>query len=288
MNNSTKTLKSLVSVSFLLIFAFTTFAAGADITAEDVIKRHVQSLGTPEALAAAKHRIIQGKAKGRVVQASITEVVGTAVLISTEEKRIINLAFETVGALDYSKETLLYDGKTVTAPFINSSQRSALGDFIFEYKEILKSGLMGGTLFPSWALANNEKGNMKLSFLGNEKLNGREVSVLKGVPRGGSSLAIKLYFDASTFEHVRTRYKYSQTPFYDSVAERSPIQREITYDLIEDFSDYRTIEGLRLPLDYRITFAYENVNRNRQFEWQMKFSRFSFGTAIEDDKFRVE
>lgn len=279
----------IISFIFWIFLSLSSTVAAQNsskIKPEDIVAKHLDSIGTAETLAAANNRLFEGKSQARVTQSSIITVQGKSLLASTADSNLIQMMFEAVSASDYSREQISFDGKKLNIPFNTESQRSALGDFVFNYPEIVKQSLLGGTLFSSWALTNKENKLSKLQYVGKDKIAGKQVVVLRVLPRGGSSLNIKLYFDAQTFRHLRTVYYRIFTPqgvISDDVSWR---QSETRYELVEDFSDYKQINGLNLPTAYKITYTIETQTIARQFEWLLKFSRFSFNQKMQADMFR--
>jgi hypothetical protein len=254
------------------------------IKPEEIVAKHVEAIGTAEARSAAINRMIQGKSHARVVQLANSTIQGKSLLASTADRMLLQMSFEVAVTGDYSREQISFDGREVNAPFITESKRSGLGTFVFRYKEIIKQGFFGGSLFSSWALLDVKNKIGKLSYDGTEKIGERETHVLKCVPRGGSALNIKLYFDAQTFQHLRTTYAHSVSPA-GIVSDEGRIT-ETRYRLVEDFSDYRQISGLALPTTYKINLTVESYNSTNQFEWLLTFSRFAFNQPIEDNLFK--
>lgn len=273
----------IIFAGLCLLFSASS-AAGQKLDAEEVLAKHLESIGTAEARAAVSSRIIQGKAQAQLAQSSISTIVGTAALTSDKERSMMQMSFETDDPAGYKREQIIFDGKNVTVDFITESRRSALGSFIFNYREILKEGLFGGTLFSSWALLDAKKIG-KIKYDGKDKIEGKEAHVLRYVPRGGSSLTIKLFFDAQNFRHLRSEYSRIITPSAVISAEVSPRQSETRHRFIEDFSDYKTISGLNLPTSYKITYQNETETTGREFQWRLNLSRFAFNQQLKQDTF---
>lgn len=251
---------------------------------EEILARHLESIGTIEAISAVKTRLLQGKAQARVINSSSEPSAGKGYLVSSGEKMVIQMNFEMATALDYSREHIGYDGNKINAPFITSSNRSALGSFVFGYKEIVKYGLLGGTLRTNWALLDAKNNIGKFEYEKKEKIGEVETHVLRCVPRGGSGLTIKLFFDAQNFQHLRTSYYQEISPPV-TVSDEGRIS-SIRYKLIEDFGNYKQISGLNLPLSYKITYSLEDPRQSRQYEWKIDLSRFEFNVEIKPELFQ--
>jgi hypothetical protein len=203
---------------------------------DEIIAKHIASLGTAEAIAAAANRKSEGTAQARRVQSTFTTVMGKSFLASTKDMNLLLMLFEASSNDDYKTERIAFDGSKLNIPFVTASSRSAIGSFTFEYPEIVKQGLLGGALFSSWALFDKANKVSKFEYQGKEKIGDLETYKVKLIPKGGSVLTIKLYFDAQTFRHVRTEYQRTITAGTVTVDEGRAT--EPRYKLIEDFSDF--------------------------------------------------
>ena len=275
---------SVYALCFLMMAVTCAAQDNAKMKPEEIVAKHLAAIGTPEMLASVSSRIIAGKSQARDVKATITTVAGQSVLASTKDQSLLKMKFNVVDASDYSREEIIFDGKKVNAPFITESQRSALGSFLFSYSEIVKQGLFGGSLNATWALLDAKSKISKFIYEGKEKISGKEVYVLRCVPRGGSALTIKLYFDAQTFQHVRTTY-YQVITSPITTADQGLVS-ETRYKLEEDFSAYKKISGLTLPTNYKINYTIETPSRLNQFEWLLKFSQFTYNQELKSELFQ--
>lgn len=271
--------KFLLLASFLI---FSTNANGQKTTVEDVITKHLDSIGSADSRVAVKTRILEGKVHARSTQLSSSLVKGKTVLASDTDKTVLQMSFNLI---DYPRENINFDGKNVNAAFVTAGRRSGLGSFAFNYKEIVKYGFLGGTLLSSWALLDADKKVSKLTYEGREKIGDREVHVLRSVPRNGSELSIKLYFDTQTFRHLRTRYYLVHTRNALISSEVSSRQAETRYLMIEDYSDFKAVNDLTLPTTYKITYTLETSDNSQEFEWILNFSRFAFNSILKPQLF---
>lgn len=251
---------------------------------EEIIAKHIASIGSPEAIAAAANRKSEGTAQARRVQSAFTTVTGKSYLASTKDKTLLLMLFEASSNDDYKTERIAFDGSKLNIPFVSASSRSAIGSFAFEYPEIVKQGLLGGALFSSWALFDKENKVSKFEYQGKEKIGDVETYKVKLTPKGGSVLTIKMWFDEQTFRHVRTEYQRTLTAGTVTVDEGRAT--EPRYKLIEDFSDFLPTSGVTLPTTYKITFRVDTAQRGREFEWLMKFNRFVFDQQIPAEIFQ--
>lgn len=261
------------------------------MTAEEVVAKHLASIGTAEDLAAAKSRLVMGKAKAIARTGVTRDLDGPAQLASDGDKVLFAMVF---GYTAYPYEKAGYDGQKFTvALWETTGSRSALGDFLLSQDTIFKQGLITGVLSSAWPLYNLSARGAKLSYSGTEKINGRQVHKLKYTPRkGGANLTINLFFDAETFHHVRTEYKYavsptmSERPVSSVAAATSPGDMN-HYQLVEDFSDFRPEGKLTLPHNYHLRLSIDTQINTQVLEWALDLTQFAFNQPIDAEAFNV-
>ena len=256
------------------------------LTAAEVLARHLKSIGAPEDLASTTTRVLAGTAVFTLRSPGSGQNSGLSILFSQANKSVIAMSFQNP---DYPHEKLGYDGERLVVSNVKPGIRSILGDFIFQRSSIFKDGLMGGTLSSAWPLLNLDQNKVRLEYGGTKKIDGKEVYVLRYLPRKGGDLKISLFFDAKTFQHVRT--EYAQT--VSAQIGRSPdaakdLQRELHYQLVEAFSDFKPEGKLVLPHTYKIRLMMErNPGATYLADWEMNFSKFSFNQPLEAQWFDV-
>ena len=255
------------------------------LTADDVVARHLKSIGTPEDLAAAKTRIVVGTSLFTARSPGSGQNSGLSMLFSEGTKSVIAMTFANP---NYPHEKFGYDGENLVISYTKPGLRSTLGDFIFRRTLIFKEGLMGGTLSTAWPLFNLSRDKARLEYGGTKKIDGRETYVLKYMPRKGSDLKISLYFDGETFQHVRTEYAQSVAPQMGASPDASKEgQRELHYLLEEQFSDYKQEGKLTLPHTYKIKLTLEGSATTYVADWEMVFTKFSFNQPLQTGWFDV-
>src|SRR5436305_1540727 len=157
---------SRVPAVILLLFAFagesgtSVYAADASLKTEDLLSKHLDAIGSVEARASAKTRVVQGGAVYRILVGGGGRAEGKTGLVSEEQK--LRFMVKLPGT-DYIGETFVYDGKDV---HVANKSRSPLASFIATYDAILKEKLLGSVLSAGWALANAEKIQPRLSYEG--------------------------------------------------------------------------------------------------------------------------
>jgi hypothetical protein len=284
----------LVTLSiFFLLLSFSTspvtpvsVASGDEkIKPEELVAKHLESIGTAEARAAARNRIITGVSELIIKQGGFGNLVGNALLASEGEKNLIIMAFDRP---DYPAEKIAYDGQNVTVATIRPGVRSPLGAFFRTYDEIFKEGLMGGTLSQAWPLLNVAGRAPKLEYGGMKKFNGRPAHELKYTPKNGSDLKIKLYFDSETFRHIRSEYERVIAATMGARPIQSGGRLDSRYKVIEEFSDFKTESGLTLPHTHKFELRVTSENAPMLLNWALTLHKFDFNQTMTAKEFDVD
>ena len=118
----------------LTVFATTT-ALAQKLTAEDVIARHLESLGSAEARASVKSRVMQGTVLATVRIGGGGELKGGAVMASQGPMSLIGLIF---GTQDYGNEKMAFNGNKLTLGELRPGTRTRLGGFFLTHDIIFK------------------------------------------------------------------------------------------------------------------------------------------------------
>lgn len=284
----------ILLIAAVLLCSFSVFA-DEKLTAEEIIAKHLDSIGTKDKRDEIKNRIILGVSNFTFLRTP-SNVAGKAVLASEDRKTLFGINF---GTPLYPLEKIIFDGNKAFVAFINPGVRSALGDFLLSNKLIITEGLLGGTLQSSWGLQDIKGRKAKVENGGKKKINGQEVYVLNYFPKGGSDLTIKLYFDAKNFQHLRTDYIQrigaqqgqsigTSTRGIDEAINNSAKQQETRNTLIEDFSKYKDESGIMLPHSYRVYLSLDETRGTREYEWKFEFSQFVFNQKLDPKSFATD
>jgi hypothetical protein len=251
---------------------------------EEVLAKHLDSIGAQAARAAAKSRIIQGTTLATFRIGGSGTASGGSVLASAGNRSLVSVVFENA---EYPFERAGYDGKRVTVGELKPGIRSTLGKFFQQYEMPLKEGLLGGVLSTAWPLYDMTGRSAKLKYSGMKEIEKRKVHVLEYDAKNDAGLKTKLFFDAETFRHVRTEYErrmIQQMPDQPSVTQQ---QGDAITRLTEDFSDFSDESGLMLPHTYKLSLSIESLNRRALQDWVFTLTKFSFNQAIPDSEFDV-
>lgn len=280
------------------------------LTADEIISKHLESIGAASARTAAGGRVVGGTTQVTFRSRGIAQSDGGAVLASDGMKSMITMKFD---SSQYPYEKIGFDGNKVTAFQLRPGDYSSLGSFARAAPAMFKEGLLGGTLSSAWPFLDLANKKMKLEAGGTKKINDRPAYEVKYSVKGGSDLRISLYFDAETFQHVRTVYR-KELPAQmsrgglgntqrsaggtsvgggggsgsgaDRVGEGSAQQSNTTYELTEEFSDFKTEGGLTLPHTYKLHLV-QLGSATQISEWLMTLVKFSFNQQLDAKDFDV-
>jgi hypothetical protein len=245
----------MTCVLILCVLLPTAMAKEPKLKTEEVIEKHLASLGTPEARAAIKSRAATGAAQVTFLQGGHGQLPGKGALFSEGQKAVLVMNFS---ALDYPGDQLAFDGDKVSVGQIRPGQRSDLSNFIYTYDVILRDGLLGGTLSTAWPLLDLTARKARLDYTGLKKIDGKQLHEVRyRAKKGSGDLRISLYFDPESFRHVRTQYRLVIPATMGARPELSAGQRDTIYTLIEKFEDFREVDGLTLPHTYKLDFTIE-------------------------------
>lgn len=253
---------------------------------EDILAKHLDSIGTAEDRAATKSLIAVGSAEIKIITKITNPVVGRIVIASAGMKNFWGM---NLNSTDYPSEKFSYDGKNAKVGMVRLGNRSTLGSFVQSNDLMLEQGLFGGTLSNSWAMLNAANRKAKLSFDGKKKINGKVTYVLNYLPKGGGDIDVNLYFDAESFRHVRTEYKRVSSAGIGARPEDSTKFNENRITLTEDFSDFKPEGKLMLPHSYRISYLTTgNSKGSTEIEWTFILTEFAANQNLSDGTFDID
>lgn len=261
----------------------------------EIVSKHLESIGPASSRTPAGGRVIGGTTQVTFRSRGIAQTNGGAVLASDGTKSMVTMKFD---SSQYPYEKIGFDGSKVTSYQLPGAAYSNLGSFARANPAMFKEGLVGGVLSSAWPLLDLSARKVKLEYAGTKKVNSRELVEVRYVPRGGSDLKISLFFDPETFQHVRTTYKKemsaqmsrgglgSTQTGVDRTGEGSAGQSNTTYELVEEFSDFKIEGGMTLPHIYKIHLAQQG-SATQISDWVMTLVTFAFNQLLESKDFDV-
>jgi len=252
------------------------------LTAEEVIASHLESIGTAEARSSFKSVVAQGVVTGTIRVGGAGTGKGGAVMASQGPMSLIGLIF---GQQEYSNEKAAFDGQKLTLGEYRPGVRTRFGNFLLTHDVLFREGLLGGTLSTAWPFRDMSGPKGKLRYLGTKNVNDRKAYVLGYEPRSGGNLDIKLYFDAETFQHLRSEYHQEFSAPSVTNPDKAARQKGTRFKLTEDFSDFRREANLVLPHNYKIQLTIDNEGDPLLQDWVVTLSQFLFNKTLDAKQF---
>ena len=252
------------------------------LTADEVVASHLESIGTAEARSAFKSVVAQGAVTSTIRIGGSGQGKGGAVMASQGPMTLMGLIF---GPPDNANEKMAFNGQKLTLGELRPGVRTRFGGFLLTHDILFREGLLGGTLTTAWPLLDMNQRKPKVRYLGTRNLKDRKAYVLGYDPRSGGNLEIKLYFDAQTFQHVRSEYQQEFVAAAVSRPEDAAKQKGTILKLTEEFSDFRQENNLVLPHTYKIQLTIDTDNNPLLQDWVVTLSQFVFGKTLDAKQF---
>lgn len=283
----------LLSVVLLIATVVCILPARADekLKPEDLVAKHLESIGTAEARARVNGTKIKGTCSVAVRLCGEGQIEGQVLMASTDAANLINMNFEIA---TYSQEALRFDGKKFATSQLKPGSRTCLAQFFLENEVLFKEGLVGGVLSESWSLLNLAERSPKLEYSGLRKIGDKQLHALKYNPRKGSDVKIVLYFDPQTFRHMRsdyarTVYASEQRRIAGGGAGLPPAQNQqaspTRIEAYEEFSDFKDESGLNLPHTYKFHLTIQSEVRPAVVDWIFTLNDFAFTSPLDAAEF---
>jgi hypothetical protein len=283
--------KNHIFLLSLLVFAGCIGAQAQKMAPEEIIAKHIASIGKKEIVQGSKKMMAIGGSTFEIINAS-KQANGRAVLASDGS----NYTFvSTFNMNDYKMERIGYFSNKIDIPFVIPGRHSPLGTFLSTYNKFLDNRIFGGSIFSSWLFLGPKDSWGKLETEGKKKVGDREAWVVNYIPTGGGltpGSSIKLYFDAENFHHLRTVYrqKEKESGFSDQAqagSDDSSSFRGVAAvkgwnadmasngsTLTEDFEDIRNDGGMTQPHKYSILLALDGASGTSQFRWHLTIEEY--------------
>lgn len=285
MLNST-TLSKLLLASIFTLTSISLLHA-ADMTVEDLVAKHLGSIGTADARNA-KTRITEGSVTYKILVGGSGEAAGKGIFVSDGVKRQLMMK---INDRNYRGEQLVFDGDKVQVAFsLTQQRRSQFGEFLYTQPVPLREGLLGGLLTASWPLLDLPAREPKLSYQGLKKIDGRDLHDLLYKPKKGTDYEIHLYFDPETFRHVLTVYTITIQPRMRFNGDTQNVRQVPERHRIEEhFSDFRQFDGLTLPARYELKYTQElQTGGTTLFIWDLAVSQIANNVGVDPRNFDVK
>jgi hypothetical protein len=253
------------------------------LTIEELIAHHLDSIGSAQARAFPKNRVVSGTVKliGRINTA--VSIDGVVAMASSGVKLRYSMKFPSA---QYTGEQFGFDGSKVLTGHLPGGLRSPLSLYLDQQNVMLREGLLGGTLSTAWAMLRVEQLKPKLEYRGLKKVEGRQLhEVSYRAQKGSPDLTVTLFFDAATFRHVRTVYEFKVPARLGLGPDDSNRFQEDYYQLVEDFDDFRAVDALMVPHKYRMQLNVQTSRGSNVFDWNVVVEQVSHNQELDDQIF---
>jgi hypothetical protein len=279
---STKIIETFLVVFLLNLYVFSVNAQ--ELKAEEIISKHLDSIGTKEKRGEIKNRLAAGRSEFESKLPS-RKTGGKAIFVSDANNLFFVSSFN---SQEYPFEKIGFFNGKANLPFVTSGTRSPLGAFIADHNIILSDGLLTGSISETWTLLNTRDRKGIFKSAGTKKIDGRETYVLNYFPKGGSSeFTVKLFFDSQNFRHVRTEYRRTIAP-KDQPFGTLGVQSGVKISLIEDFGDFKNAGDLTLPHSYKIHYMTDSNSGTYEYDWGFKVTQYLFNQNLDANFFTFE
>lgn len=267
----------LMSLLLLSSLTLPARAIGQDnkksLTADEIITKHLEAAGGKTALGKVQSRI----AVGTVKKENDPEV--QMAIMSETPNRVTGMFIFT--KYDWQ---LTYDG---SKSFVRPMLPRDLSPIQDKYQEILSSGLMFNSISLYNFLLDPESSKAKFEAKGMKKIKDRPAYVVElKRPKGGSA---RLYFDAATFMWVRTDFgkvhvSKPMGQFTNAVVPHA--EDELSVDFYFETSDFRDVEGLKLPFKFEQVVTYPIILQKRVGTLTGKIVEYRQNVSIDPKMFQ--
>lgn len=242
-----------VSVSLLLVLGL----AGAALaqTPDEIVEKHLAAMGGRELLS----KLTSRRAMGTVTLTTPAGNIGGPIEIDAKapnkSRAIMELDLSALGVPDKMVIEQKFDGASAWA--LNSLQGNA--EITGDQLEHMKNNA-----FPS-ALLTYKQAGATIEVLPRVQINGKDALVVRLTPKNGP--ATQVFLDAETYLIVR------------SVSTLTSPQTG-TLEQTSDVSDYRTVDGTKIP--------FLVVNSNAMQSVTIKLEKVEHNVALDDAIFTVK
>lgn len=261
------------------------------LTAEELVSRHLDALGSKESRAAVTRRVVSGPVKHVIRLAGAGVLNGGAVMLSSGSRFRYTMKFPNP---EYPKDEMVFDGERADTNILANGRRTSVGQFLTQQSLPLKEGLLGGVLSSAWALGRLEQLQPRLDYRGIKKIDGREMySIGYRARKGSSDLKVNLYFDSASFRHLRTEYAFEIAAHLGNGPNDSIRNDETHFLLVEEFDDFRVVDGWTLPHKYKLQVEVTGSGisfgggQSVLMDWTLTVDQVTHKAAVDEAVFKI-
>ena len=243
------------------------------LTAAEIINKHLAAVGGKEALSKLKSRVAIGTVRKE------NEPEARMAIMSEAPNRVSALyVFQ-----NYNWQLTYDKGNVIFRPTITRDASVIEG----KYRDILATGTMFNSISLYNLLTDAEASDVKMEARGNKKVKNRPAYVVE-IKRGKME-TLKLYFDTETFMWVRTDYgrvnfAKSMQGLTNDITQRGEDQTEV--DFFFETSDFKEVDGVKLPFKFEQTIAYPLIRQKKAGTITGTISEYKHNITIDPKMFQ--
>ena len=268
----------------VLCAGITSAAKKPKLTPQEIIQHHLESLGPAASVAARKSLKAEGQVLFELIVGGQGQLHGPSTFICDGKKLRMSMVFD---VNDYPGEDVAYNDKGVEVGWIQPGVRSTMGQFFYQFDEVISEGLFGGALSTGWSLLNLESRQPKLKYEGLKKVDGKPYHTIKYQRRKGTDVQTRLYFEPETFQHTHTIYKVRISAPMAGARDGGSVSPETWYTLQESFANFRDIRGVNLPTTWTLEYSKEIGTTGSVLRFTTQYISMYPNAKIEAAEFRI-
>jgi len=250
---------------------------------EELIAKHLDSIGTPDARKAVSSRTTSGTVQVSFRVGGSGTLNGKANILS--QTNLVRLGFG-FGAIEYPGEQVAFDGSKVTAGMMSPGNYPPFSGFVYEHDFLLKEGLLFGSLSTAWGLYDIASKKARLDSTGVKKVDGKQLYELKYNSRNSrANVQAWFYFEPETFRHVRSQFKL-EVPA-SRMANISDSAELVRYQIVERFDEFKQVDGLTLPHSHNLEFTVDAPRGGILTTWTHNIERITHGESLNRELFSL-
>ena len=239
------------------------------LTGPEIINKHLEAIGGKAVLAKIKSRVAIGTAR-KDNDAAIP------VAIMSEVPNRLSAIYQFEGYNWY----LVFDGNKAS---VRPVMTRAAAPIMHKYEDMLATGTMFNDISLYNVVTQSESGQLKFEAKGTKKVKGRQAYVVEVKLNKGQPL--RLYFDAENFMWLRTDYgSVSLTREMGSIT--GPKDQETTYDFYVETSDFKSVDGVKLPFKLEIVATAPILKQKNIGTIVATISEYRHNVAIDSKMFQ--
>lgn len=285
--------KSILTVLILVLCAaLNSQAADNPPTAEEILAKHLDAIGSADARAKSKVLQAVGDAKFMFTSAGgAGQGLGKLQMATDGPKLRFSVELNTQ---NYTGEEFICDGSKLNIAGFVYGKKSMLGAFVDQRQEVVKEGIFGGVLSTGWPLLDLSGRKAKVKFNGVKKVGDKDLLELKYEPKKTSGdIQIRFYFDPTTYRHVMTIYE-ALIPVQSAVsinpnantAKNGANAQEGHQVLKETFGNFKTLDGITIPSRWTVELT-NDTDATTSMKWEFNVQNAAHA-AVDPAAFKVK